>query len=114
MAKIPVRKGDIVWIDLGDIQEVKGHEQAKLRPCVVIRSFEKLELLVIVPLTTKGKSYYTIVEINKSENGLSEDSFALCHQIRSISYERIKRKQGTLSERDLLRITGVLNDMISA
>lgn len=103
-------------VDLGVPPEaIKGHEQAKLRPCVVIKSYEKIELLIIVPLTSKRPRipFYTIVELKKDSGGIRKDSFVLCHQIRSIAVERIKGKIGNLSDRDFKRIKSVLLDVLN-
>lgn len=62
------QKGEVVDVDLGKPQkEVKGHEQAFYRPCVIITSFNNLELAVIVPCTTKKPRYslYTNVKLSK-------------------------------------------------
>ena len=59
-------KGEIINVNLGiPPKEIKGHEQGMERPCVVIKSFNNLDLVVIVPLTTKEAKYslFTIVLI---------------------------------------------------
>ncbi|RLD62342.1 MAG: hypothetical protein DRJ05_00605 [Bacteroidetes bacterium] len=38
-------------------KEVKGHEQAYDRPCVVIKAFISLGLIVVVPCTTTFPKY---------------------------------------------------------
>ena len=104
-------KGEILNINLGTPpKEVKGHEQGLERPCVVIKSFNNLELVIIVPLTTKEPKYslFTIVKILKGTGGLSTDSYALCHQIRTISFDRIISKRAKLESKDILKIHSVL------
>jgi mRNA interferase MazF len=108
-------KEDVIDVHLGNPpQEVKGHEQALLRPCVVIKSFNNLGLAVIVPLTTSEPRYglFTIVKIAKGQGGLTEDSFALCHQIRTISFDRILSKRGMLDTKNMLKIHAVLLDTL--
>ena len=108
-------KGDIVNVDLGNPPEqVKGHEQGYERPCVVISAFNNLKLAVIVPLTTKEAKYslYTIVKIPKGKAGLTSDSYVLCHQIRTVSFDRITGKRGRLDERDILKVHAVLMDAL--
>lgn len=109
------KKSDIVDIDLGKPpKEVKGHEQGYDRPCVVIKAFIPLGLIIIVPCTTTLPEYslYTIVRLNKGLGGLTSDSFALCHQIRTISIDRIKRKRGQLGITEILKIHSVLLDTL--
>ena len=108
-------KGDIIYVNLGNPpNEVKGHEQAKERPCVVIKSFNNLELAIIIPLTTKEAKYslFTIVKILKGKAGLTADSYALCHQIRTISFDRIISKSAKLDTKDILKIQAVLIDTL--
>ena len=108
-------KGEIVNVNLGNPpKEVKGHEQGFERPCVVIKSFNNLELVVVVPLTTKEAKYslFTIVKIPKSTAGLTADSYALCHQIRTISFDRITSKRTKLDNKDILKIHSVLIDTL--
>ena len=108
-------KGEILNINLGTPpKEVKGHEQGLERPCVVIKSFNNLELVIIVPLTAKEPKYslFTIVKILKGNGGLSADSYALCHQIRTISFDRIISKRAKSESKDILKIHSVLIDTL--
>lgn len=108
-------KGDIVDVNLGTPpNEVKGHEQGLYRPCIIIKSFNNLELAVIIPLTTKEAKYslFTIVKIHKGIAGLNADSYALCHQIRTISFDRIAKKRSRLDNKDILKIHAVLIDTL--
>ncbi|MBU0486557.1 MAG: type II toxin-antitoxin system PemK/MazF family toxin [Bacteroidetes bacterium] len=109
------QKGEIVNVDLGKPpKEVKGHEQGMDRPCVVIKSFSHLELAVVTPCTSKEPTYshYTIVKIAKGSGGLVADSYALCHQIRTVSFDRITSKRGKLDNKDLLKVQTVLLDAL--
>ena len=40
------------------------------------------------------------------------DSFVLCHQIRTVSFDRILKLVGALDAKDLLKIRGVLLDTL--
>ncbi|HNI43104.1 MAG TPA: type II toxin-antitoxin system PemK/MazF family toxin, partial [Chitinophagales bacterium] len=85
-------KGDVINVDLGSPPaEIKGHEQAYIRPCIVITAFEQLGLVIVIPLTSSKPKFnlYTVVKILQNEGGLRSDSYALCHQIRTISFDRI-------------------------
>jgi mRNA interferase MazF len=107
-----LKKADIIWVDLGELENVVGHEQAKTRPCVVIKEFNGAQLALVLPLTTTERSHYTIVKLDKSETGMDQDSYALCQQLRTISCERIKSKSGTISVRGFNRLKGVLIDIL--
>lgn len=107
--------GDIINVDLGKTPyEVKGHEQANKRPCIIIKSFNTLNLAIIIPCTTKEPkhSIYTIVKLLKGTGGLDADSYALCHQIRTISYDRILHKIGKLDNTSLLKVQSVILDTL--
>jgi mRNA interferase MazF len=109
------QKGDVIDVNLGrPPKEIKGHEQGMKRPCIIIKSFDNLGLAIIVPCTTKDPKYsiYTIVKIIKGTGGLTTDSFALCHQIRTISFDRILSKRGTLPQNTILKISSVLTDTL--
>jgi mRNA-degrading endonuclease toxin of MazEF toxin-antitoxin module len=105
------KQGDIVWVNLGEVKEVVGHEQAKHRPCIVIKNFGALKLLVVIPMTSKPNSYYTVLKLEPKETGLSADSYVLCHQTRTISQDRITSISGTISTRALNSVKGILIDV---
>lgn len=110
------KQGDIIDIDLGSPpNEVKGHEQGKTRPCVVFKSLERLGLLIVLPVTSTEAKYaqFTIVELQAgSSSGLGNTSYALCHQIRTVSTKRITKKRGAVTSRELNKIIAVLKDML--
>jgi len=108
-------KGAIVAVDLGQPPKaIKGHEQAFIRPGVVIKSFQRLELPIVLPLTSKVPKYgrYTIVKIAKGQGGLTANSYVLCHPIRTVSFDRILRQRGALGTRDMGKINAVLIDTL--
>ncbi len=108
-------KGDIINVNLGmPPKEIKGHEQGMQRPCIIIKSFNNLELAVIIPITSKEPKYslFTIVKILKGTAGLDLDSYILCHQIRTISFDRIINKRNKLEYKDILKIQAVLIDTL--
>lgn len=116
-SKKKYRIGEIHMVNLGDVEnkEVKGHEQGKVRPCVVISALTRLQLAIIVPLTSKKPKIPTFyyVEIEKDiANKLTYNSNALCHQIRTVAATRIIKKVGKLSEIDLDKIKVVLADLL--
>ena len=109
------QRGEIINVDLGKPpQEVKGHEQGYDRPCIIIKSFNYLGLSIVVPCTSKEpkQNHYTIVKLPKGTGGLISDSFVLCHQIRTISHNRILKRIGQLKQIDFLKIHSVLIDML--
>ena len=95
-------------------REAVGHEQAFNRPCLVVQSLPTLKLAVIVPLTTKGgtSKLFSVVPVKKGTAGLNEDSFILCHQIRTVSNDRIIRHIGKMPNLDFNKVLTVLADFL--
>ncbi|MCB1189633.1 MAG: type II toxin-antitoxin system PemK/MazF family toxin [Leptospiraceae bacterium] len=98
-----MKEGDIILVDLGEIgKEVKGHELGKTRPCVIVKLLNQIQMAVVVPLSHgKPANLFTIVEIEQNfESTSNKPSYALCHQIRSISFNRVLKKLDTLNEKN--------------
>lgn len=109
------QSGNIVNVDLGEPPyEVQGHEQGYERPCVIIKLFPELKLAVVVPCTSKEPRYshYTVVKILQGSGGLAKDSYVLCHQIRTISFDRVLKTVGSLDVKNMLKIRAVLLDTL--
>lgn len=109
------KTGDIVDVNLGTPpDQVQGHEQGYSRPSIVVKSFESLGLLIVLPISGTEQKYthYTIVELQAGTGGLTKKSFVLCHQIRAVSLKRINRKRGAVSARELSKVITVLRDTL--
>lgn len=95
-----------VW--LVDLNPTKGHEQAGKRPCLII-SVDLFNqgasgLIVVLPITSKGKGIPFHVELNPPEGGLKVRSFIKCEDVRSISIERIEKRWGIVSSATLAAV----------
>jgi len=93
-----IKRGDILLINF---EPVKGSEQGRIRPAVVIQNdlLNKFSPLTIVaPITSKvyEKEYPTNIFIRKEDCVLNNDSTILINQIRTIDKRRILRKLGSL------------------
>lgn len=86
-------RGEVWFVDLDPI---KGHEQAKKRPCIVISNdmFNQgaSSLTICVPLTSKRKNNPFHVYIPSVQSKLVKDSYAMCDQIRVLSLNRFESK----------------------
>ena len=111
--KAPAR-GEIWMIDLNPI---RGHEQAGLRPCVVVSddlyNSGPAEKHIIVPATSKNKHIPYHVAIVPPEGGLRMESYLMCDDIRSVSRERFQRKIGAASHRTMDLIKNCLRTLLS-
>lgn len=84
-----------------DLDPVRGHEQGRSRPVLVVSADTfnagPSGLVVVCPLTTRARGVQLHVPIRPPEGGLSELSFVLTDQIRAISNERLSARVGSLS-----------------
>jgi len=83
------------------LEPVRGHEQGGARPAVIVSNdiFNQsaAELVVVVPVTTKGKPIRSFLKIEPPEGGLKQTSFVICDQVRTVSRHRLSRPIGRLS-----------------
>jgi mRNA interferase MazF len=106
-----VHRGDIWYADLNP---VKGHEQAKRRPVLVIQNDianQTSPCVTVLPIHTYegGKVYPTEVLIKAPEGGLSRDSLVLCSQIRTLDKEqRFREYRGRVQPRIIERVEQAL------
>ncbi|MEK6848358.1 MAG: type II toxin-antitoxin system PemK/MazF family toxin [Nanoarchaeota archaeon] len=89
-----IKRGEIVLVNL---EPVKGSEQGKIRPALIIQNdISNLysPTTIIAPITSKvyEKEYPTNVFLMTSDSGLKIDSTILLNQIRTIDKSRIIKK----------------------
>ena len=102
-----MQPGDIYWVE---IPAANGHEQAGLRPAIILQSAAvtpKLSTVQIVPLTSQVKAQKfpaTLLIAPDSTNNLSARSVALVFQLRAIDRRRLKTRLGTLKRGQLAQI----------
>ncbi len=103
-----------IWY--ADLNPVKGSEQRGFRPVVIISGNvvnEYLNIVIACPLTTKIKNYKgNIVLEPDKENGLSDKSEILTFHIRSISKERLIKKTGRITDKQLAELKIGLDDIL--
>ena len=103
-----------IWY--ADLNPVKGSEQKGFRPVVIISGNllnKYLQIVIACPLTSKIKEYKgnIILEPN-DQNGLSEKSEVMVFHIRSISKERLVKKTGFITSKQLSDIKQGLGDIL--
>ena len=100
-AKRP-KRGEVWWVDL---DPVRGHEQGRTRPCLVVSmdEFNAIPhgLCWVAPITSNLTRHSFTVEVRPPEGGLKNRSMILCHQLRTISIDRLARRGGRVSDRTL-------------
>lgn len=92
------RRGE-VW--LVDLSPTRGHEQAGVRPAVVVSAdlFNSgpAGLVVVLPMTTTRRGIPLHVRVDPPEGGVRQQSFVKCEDIRSIANERLVERWDALS-----------------
>ena len=101
-----VKRGDIIETDL---EPVKGSEQGKRRPSLVIQNDtgnKHSPTTIVAPITSRyDKIYPTNVELSRERNPLEKDSVVLLNQIRTVSKQhRLKNKLGQINRRKLEQV----------
>ena len=110
MAAKPVR-GMVVEVGL---DPVVGHEQGRMRPCVVVQNNvgnRFSSTTIVVPLTDaahirKPSPIYVLVK--KGAGGTAKDSYVLCDQIRTVDQRRFRRTLGVLDADTMLAVDRAL------
>ena len=86
-----------------------GSEIKKTRPCVIISPDEMnkyLQTVVIAPMTTKSRSYPTRIKIKHT----NKEGWIVIDQIRTIDKQRIIKKLGCLSPKEIRKTKEVLQE----
>jgi mRNA interferase MazF len=103
--------GDVIWTDLSPTQ---GREQHGRRPAVIISTADYLRtvpgLVVIVPVTTTDRGWTHHVRLRGDNLELSEISFAMTEQPRTISVKRVQNVAGSVSSQTLVIIRRWISD----
>jgi mRNA interferase MazF len=80
-----------IW--LVDLNPTRGHEQAGVRPGLVVSTdlFNQgpAGLAVVLPLTTRSRGVPLHIPVTPPEGNVRQPSFVKCEDIRSVSTERL-------------------------
>ncbi len=88
----------------------EGHEQIGTRPFLIL-SVDELNhgpagLVSGVPITKTYKPLPARVTVRPPEGGLTEDSYILCDQIRTVSTDRLIRRLGRVQDKRITQVLG--------
>ena len=88
-----------IW--LVTLDPTVGREQAGTRPALIISddlfNQSHAELVVVLPITSKGKGIRSHVPVSPPEGGLQVASYIKCEDVRSISMQRFGRRLGKVT-----------------
>jgi mRNA interferase MazF len=88
-----------IW--LVDLDPTRGHEQAGVRPALVVSTdvfnHGPAGLVVVLPLTTRARGIPLHILVDPPEGAVRQRSFIKCEDIRSIARERLVARWGSVS-----------------
>jgi mRNA interferase MazF len=103
------QRGEHWLVDFG---EPIGREQAGIRPAVVISADDlnrsRAGVLIVVPCTTRYRNLPSHVELDPTNSGLNEMTYAKCEDVKSISEQRLVARLGMISLVELFEIARAL------
>lgn len=105
-----MHRGEIYLVDL---DPVRGSEQGKTRPCVIIQNdygtaYSPVTIIACITSNLERKGYPTNVFVTARETGLKHDSLVLLNQIRTVDKVRLTTKIGTIPVSKMLEIDAAL------
>ncbi|MBI4844091.1 MAG: type II toxin-antitoxin system PemK/MazF family toxin [Nitrospirae bacterium] len=110
MAKI--LRGEIRWADLNP---VRGHEQAGMRPVLILSQDifnEHSGTVIAMALTSQPQRAGFPLTLELKTEKLPKRSWVKISQIRTLSVERIGKKLGRVSPEELAQVVEGLNEII--
>jgi mRNA interferase MazF len=110
LTKNAIRRGDIFLVSL---DPVRGSEQGKTRPCVVIQNdlgnqYSPVTIVACITSNLDRRAYPTNVFVAAKETGLDKDSLIILNQIRTVDKCRLIKKLGAISEVKMLEVDAAL------
>ena len=93
-------------VRMAELNPVRGSEQAGARPVLVlqhdlINRFTSTTLTIPMTTNLRRAELPSCVRISKGDGGLTDDSVALCHQLRVLDTTRLRGKLGCVSQETL-------------
>ncbi len=107
-----ILRGDIVWADLNP---AIGHEQAGLRPVLVLSHDvfnERSGTVIAVALTNQPQRAAFPLALELENSKLPKKSWVKISQIRTLSVKRLAKKIGKVTPEELNLIVEGLNEII--
>jgi mRNA interferase MazF len=111
-----MKRGEIYFANL---EPTIGDEIKKVRPVLIVSNDANNNVantITIVPITSNVNKVYPFeVLMSINDSGLEKTSKAQCHQIRTISKQRISNKkiQGKVNKSILMKINAALKIHLS-
>ena len=107
-----ILRGDIIWANLNP---VKGHEQAGLRPVLILSHDvfnERSGTVITVAITSQPQRAGFPLNLELESSMLPKKSWVKISQIRTLSVQRLTKKIGRASIEEITHIIEGLNEII--
>src|SRR3990172_2936830 len=108
-----ILRGEIRWADLNP---VRGHEQAGLRPVLILSHDifnERSGTVIAVAITSQPQRAGFPLTLELTTGDMPKQSWVKISQIRTLSVERIGKVIGRASQEELAQIIEGLNEIIA-
>lgn len=107
-----ILRGDIVWADLNP---VRGHEQAGLRPALILSPEifnERSGTVIAMALTSQPQRAGFPLTMEITSVSLPKPTWVKISQIRTLSVDRLGKRMGHVSDDEMSQIIEGLNEII--
>lgn len=109
-----ILRGEIRWADLNP---VRGHEQAGLRPVLILSHDvfnERSGTVIAMAITSQPQRASFPLTLELKQGRLPKRSWVKISQVRTLSVERIRKRIGRASLEELIQVVEGLNEIIGA
>jgi len=107
-----ILRGEIRWADLNP---VRGHEQAGMRPVLVLSHDvfnERSGTVIAMAMTSQQPRAGFPLTLESKAPGLTKRSWVKISQVRTLAVERIGRRLGRADSSELARLIEGLNEIV--
>ncbi len=108
-----ILRGEIRWADLSP---TRGHEQAGLRPVLILSHDifnERSGTVIAVAITSQPQRAGFPLTLELRTAGMPKQSWVKISQIRTLSVERIGKIIGRASQEEMAQVIDGLNEIIA-
>jgi len=107
-----ILRGDVWWADLNP---VRGHEQAGVRPVLVISHDifnQQSGTVIAMAITSQQPSAGFPLTLELTSTKLPKRSWVKISQVRTLSTERLSKKMGAVSAEEIDEVIEGLNEIV--
>lgn len=109
-----LKRGDVVWTD---VAPTRGNEQAGRRPVLIVSGNvfnSRSKTVIAMAITSKAQKAGFPLTLELKLGDLPKKAWVKIGQVRTLSIERLDRKIGSVSDREIERVIAGLNEIINS